>query len=148
MPTGAERRQMANGAVGATGKMPFVAALSLSKKGHPQYIKFSQLKQFTLKEISNWSVRFIQPGSSVLTDGLACFPGVAVADCKHNKVVTYIDGRYANGEMFKWLNIVLGNIKNALRGTYHALSNRHLPRYLAEVTDSIDVSAWTPWSNN
>ncbi|MBM9614084.1 transposase [Desulfobulbus rhabdoformis] len=28
--------------------------------------------------------------------------------------------------------MVLGNIKNALRGTYHPLSDRHLPRYLAE----------------
>jgi len=67
-----------------------------------------------------------------LTDGLGCFPGVAAADCTHDKVVTYINGRYANGDMFKWLNIVLGNVKNALRGTYHAMSERHLPRYLAE----------------
>jgi len=117
---------------GATGKMPFVAALSLTEEGFPLFIKFNQVQQFTLKEISAWSVKYIRPGSSVLTDGLGCFPGVAAAGCKHDKVITYVDGRYANGEMFKWLNIVLGNVKNALHGTYHAMSDRHLPRYLAE----------------
>ena len=44
----------------------------------------------------------------------------------------YVDGRYVNGGMFKWLNIILGNVKNALHGTCHAISDRHLPRYLAE----------------
>ena len=47
-------------------------------------------------------------------------------------MVTYEDGRYTNGGVFKWLNIILGNVKNALHGTYHAISARHLPRYLAE----------------
>lgn len=37
---------------GATGKMPFVAALALSEKGHPLFIKLNQVQQFTLKEIS------------------------------------------------------------------------------------------------
>jgi hypothetical protein len=27
---------------------------------------------------------------------------------------------------------VIGNVKNALHGTHHAVSGRHLPRYLAE----------------
>ncbi len=34
--------------------------------------------------------------------------------------------------VFQWLNTVIGNVKNALHGTYHAISNRHAPRYLAE----------------
>ena len=117
---------------GATGKIPFVAALALSEKGHPLFIKLNQVQQFTLKEISAWSAKYIRPGSSVLTDGLNCFPGVTASGCVHDKVVTYEDGRYTNGGVFKWLNIILGNVKNALHGTYHAISARHLPRYLAE----------------
>ena len=27
---------------------------------------------------------------------------------------------------------MIGNVKNAIHGTYHAVSERHLPRYLAE----------------
>ena len=90
---------------GATGKTPFVAALSLSEKGHPLFIKFNQVQQFTLKEISAWSVKYIRPGSSILTDGLNCFPGVTASGCTHNKVTTYVDagtgeaGRLFNGSV-------------------------------------------------
>jgi len=31
-----------------------------------------------------------------------------------------------------WVNIILGNLKNSMHGTYHALKGKHLPRYLAE----------------
>ncbi|MDD3618928.1 MAG: transposase, partial [Desulfobulbaceae bacterium] len=34
--------------------------------------------------------------------------------------------------VFKWVNTMIGNVKNDLRGTYHAVSRKHLPRYLAE----------------
>ena len=33
---------------------------------------------------------------------------------------------------FKWVNTALGNIKSALRGNYRAISEKHVPRYLAE----------------
>ncbi len=33
---------------------------------------------------------------------------------------------------FKWVNTVLGNIKAALVGTYRAVQEKHVPRYLAE----------------
>ncbi|MBI5556243.1 MAG: transposase, partial [Deltaproteobacteria bacterium] len=32
----------------------------------------------------------------------------------------------------KWVNTMLGNVKNAIRGSYHAISEKHIPRYLAE----------------
>ncbi|WP_423252195.1 transposase [Vibrio vulnificus] len=31
---------------------------------------------------------------------------------------------------FSWVDTMIGNIKDSLRGTYHALSKKHLPRYL------------------
>lgn len=35
-------------------------------------------------------------------------------------------------EDFRWLNAIIGNIKNALHGSYHKASPQHMPRYLAE----------------
>ncbi len=35
-------------------------------------------------------------------------------------------------EAFTWVNTVLGNVKNALTGTYHAIRKNHASRYLAE----------------
>jgi len=33
---------------------------------------------------------------------------------------------------FHWINTLLGNVKSAMQGTYHAIQSKHLPRYLAE----------------
>ena len=33
---------------------------------------------------------------------------------------------------FTWVNVMLGNVKRSLHVTYHAVSQTHLPRYLAE----------------
>lgn len=37
------------------------------------------------------------------------------------------NARNSNG-----LNTMIGNVKNSIRGTYHAMSEKHVPRYLAE----------------
>jgi hypothetical protein len=33
---------------------------------------------------------------------------------------------------FKWANTMLGNLKNSVAGTYHAIREKHVPRYLAQ----------------
>jgi hypothetical protein len=33
---------------------------------------------------------------------------------------------------FAWVNTMIGHVKNAIKGTYHSINPRHLPRYLAE----------------
>ncbi|SDP80616.1 ISXO2-like transposase domain-containing protein [Desulforhopalus singaporensis] len=35
-------------------------------------------------------------------------------------------------KLFNWLNIIIGNLKNSVRTTYHGIDHKHLPRYLAE----------------
>jgi hypothetical protein len=117
---------------GASGKMPLIAALSLSPEGHPLYLKLSHLKGFTRKEIRAWSTRYICPDSHVVSDGLNCFTAVTETPCSHEPIITYQGGRYDDGKVFQWLNTVIGNVKNALRGTHHAVSENHLSRYLGE----------------
>jgi len=117
---------------GATGKMPLVAALSLSAEGHPLYLKLSHLSGFTKDEISAWSAKYLRPESHVISDGLNCFPAVKKNQCQHEPIVTSTGGKYDDRKVFQWLNTVIGNVKNALHGTHHAISGRHLPRYLAK----------------
>jgi len=35
-------------------------------------------------------------------------------------------------EAFTWVNTMIGNVRNSMLGTYHAINHKHLPRYLAE----------------
>ena len=41
-------------------------------------------------------------------------------------------GGVPNGPALLWVNTLLGNVKNALHGTYRALRPKYLQRYLSE----------------
>ena len=54
------------------------------------------------------------------------------AGCFHQPFVTGGGPASARHPALTWVNTILGNIKRSLHGTYHHLSSKHLPRYLAE----------------
>lgn len=58
---------------GATGKIPFVAAVSIGDKGHPLAIRFSQVSAFSKEAIKDWARKHLIPKRNVVTDGLECF---------------------------------------------------------------------------
>lgn len=117
---------------GASGKIPFVAAVSTNKSGNPLSIKFNPVQTFSKQEISSWAEQHLAPGSQVLSDGLNCFPGVEAALCEHEAIVTGGGPKSVEKEEFKWLNTILGNVKKSIHGSYHAVSKKHFGRYLAE----------------
>ncbi len=117
---------------GATGKVPFLASVSLSENGHPLKMRMSCVTGFLKNEIAAWGKKHLSPFSLVISDGLNCFPGVKEAQCDHEAIVTHTEKGYDVDKVFKWVNLMIGNVKNALHGTYHHVSARHLPRYLGE----------------
>jgi hypothetical protein len=56
---------------------------------------------------------------------------VTKAGCDHFPMTTGSGKKAARWPSFKWVNTTLGNIKNALAGTYHRVSEKHTRRYLA-----------------
>jgi hypothetical protein len=116
---------------GASGKTPFVAAIQLSKEKRPISIKFNKVAGFTKKEITAWSSKHLVPDSYVVSDALNCFPGIEDAKSNHFYISTN-KHKELSRKIFKWLNTVLGNVKTAIRGVYHSISDKHVPRYLAE----------------
>ena len=117
---------------GAPGKIPFLAAVEKNEKGHPLYIKLSRVETFSKQQVENWSIENIQPGSSVVTDGLSCFLGIESAGCIHKTKKVGSHKQAVMEPAFKWVNTVLGNVKNSLRGTYHVVFEKYAHRYLAE----------------
>ena len=118
---------------GSENKVPFVAAVEMNENCRPIRIKMSQVSGFTLEAIKGWTKEHVLPGSTVFSDGLGCFRGVAEAGSKH--VVEIVAGRKPKDlPLFQWLNTILGNIKTGLNGTYHAFKfNKYSDRYLAEI---------------
>ena len=117
---------------GAPGKTPFVAAVQTNEDGHPIAMCFTKLKGFRKEEIARWAQRHLTVGSLVVSDGLNCFTGVKTAGCQHEAIVTGGGPASVTLEAFTWINTMIGNVKNSMHGSYHAISERHLPRYLAE----------------
>jgi len=117
---------------GAEGKTPFVAAVATTEDGSPVAMRLSCVKGFSTAALTAWAAKHLEPGSTVVSDGLACFGAVTTAGCVHHPIVT--GGGRASVELpaFRWVNTMLGNVKRSLDGTYHAVSAKHLPRYLAE----------------
>ena len=72
------------------------------------------------------------PGTTVISDALRCFRAVTQAGCSHRPIVTGSGVQAVQIPAFKWVNTTIGNIKNAIRGTYHAVRPKHVPRYLAQ----------------
>lgn len=117
---------------GVPGKTPFVAAVQTNEEGHPIAMRFTRLRGFRKEEITQWAQRHLQAASLVVSDGLNCFSGVEGAGCQHGAIVTGGGPASVTLDAFTWVNTMIGNVKNSMHGSYHAISDRHLPRYLAE----------------
>ncbi len=117
---------------GADGKSPFVAALKCNDRGHPIFIRFSRVGGFTSKEMLRWAQKHLHPSSIVVSDGLACFK--SFKDLGHYHCSVKTTGRYGSPDfsIFNWLNTIIGNVKNSIKGTHHGINHKHLPRYLGE----------------
>ena len=117
---------------GAGRKTPFVAAVETTDDKKPLRIKLSRIKGFSKQEIKRWSMHHLTSGCMVVSDGYACFKAVANAGCRHSPYTVGGGKQAVDHPAFKWVNTILGNVKNALKGTYHSISKKHIPRYLAE----------------
>ena len=117
---------------GAGRKTPFLAAVETDMDKKPQRIKLSEVKGFRQDEVEHWSKQNLEPGTLVVSDGLTCFNAVTDAGCIHEPHVVGGGKQAVEHPAFKWVNTILGNVKNSLRGTYHSFRQKHIPRYLAE----------------
>ncbi len=116
---------------GSENKLPFIAAVQTTD-GKPMTMHLRRVKGFRKMEISRYAKRSLTAGSLVVSDGLSCFEEVTNAECLHQPIIVGSGRQAAQHPAFKWVNTVLGNVKSALRSTFHAVREKHVPRYLAE----------------
>ena len=117
---------------GSPGKTPIVAAVETTPQGKPIRLKLRRVRGFRRAEIKALATRNFAPASTLVSDGLRCFTGVRDAGCVHQPISTGAGRKAARNPAFKWVNTTLGNIKSAITGTYRAVRDKHVPRYLAE----------------
>jgi transposase-like protein len=115
---------------GAAGKTPVVVAVETTPERKPRRLRLSVVKGFRKREVERIAKRDLAPGSTVVSDGLSCWPAVEKAGCEHRPMRTGSGRQAARWASFRWVNTVLGNIKAALVGTYRHVSPKHAQAYL------------------
>lgn len=117
---------------GAPGKTPFLAAVSRNEEGHPIHMKMSKLKAFNSLEITSWSQSHLCPDAVVISDAFNPFNCLADVVAFHGRIKTSKIYEDPDNRIFHWVNTMISNVKRSIHGTYHSISSKHLPRYLAE----------------
>ena len=117
---------------GSPNKVPFVIGVSTVGDNRPHQVAI-HCTRFTKDAISGWANTALHADTQAWSDGLPAFGALAAEVAEHHPVVTGSGRAAAEHAEFRCVNIVLGNLKTAIAGTYHAFNfAKYAPRYLAE----------------
>jgi predicted RNA-binding Zn-ribbon protein involved in translation (DUF1610 family) len=117
---------------GSENKVPFVAAVQTTQEGQPIVACLRQ-QPHTEQEVAVFAAQHIAPSATVVSDGLWCFRAAEIVGAEHERIVTGGGKSSVKLPQFKAINTLLGNLKTAIGGTYHAFNFvKYAHRYLAE----------------
>jgi transposase-like protein len=130
---GGERAGSIHGGRGACNKSAFVAAVQTDRQGRPRCMRLTPIAGFTNQTLKDWAAKSLSRTAHVVSDGLACFAQVTQVGATHERHVMGSGKQAAQRSELHWVNTMLGNLKTALAGTYHAFDHaKYAGRYLAE----------------
>jgi hypothetical protein len=113
--------------------VPFLAAVQTTADGKPVVACFAP-RPLTRAPVAAFAARSLASTAQVVSDGLDCFGAVTQVGASHERVVTGEGVGSVKLPQFTAINTVLGNLKAALAGTYHAFAfAKYAHRNLAEV---------------
>jgi ribosomal protein L37AE/L43A len=117
---------------GSENKVPLVAAVQTTPAGHPIAACLRQ-QPHTKAEIALFAAQHLAPSATVVSDGLWCFRATTIVGLHHERMVTGGGKGSMKLPQLKAINTLLGNLKTAISGTYHAFDFiKYAHRYLAE----------------
>ena len=118
---------------GSENKVSFIAAVQTTDAGHPLLACLQKI-EFTKEAVAKWARKSLCASAEVVSDGLWCFRAVTASGATHERTVTGGGAASVKLETFRAVNTLLGNLKTAFSGTYHAFDfAKYAHRYLAEV---------------
>ena len=134
---------------GAASKTPFVAAIQTNSEGRPHFMRLTPVAGFTHEALKQWSTESLASTAHVVSDGLWCFEAVTHTAAQHERHVVGNGKLAVKRPEFHSVNTLLGNLKTALSGTYHAFNHaKYAHRYLAEFSyrfnRRFDLAAMVP----
>ena len=105
----------------------------MRETGRPLRVCLKKL-EFTKEAIAEWAKTALAASARVVSDGLWCFQAVTASGATHERTVTGGGPSSVKLQQFRAVNTLLGNLKTAYSGTYHAFDfAKYAHRYLAEI---------------
>lgn len=119
---------------GSQNKQPFVIAVSTDETlEHPTFAVIEPVRRFDNAALLDWGRRRLAADAEVYSDGLGCFRRVIDLDHAHTVLETGGGRAATEARGARWVNVLLGNVKRAIDGRYHAIKQfKYARRYLAE----------------
>jgi hypothetical protein len=113
--------------------VPFVVAVQTTEDGRAHLACLSA-RPFTKEARREFIATSMGLPLTVVSDGLGCFTVAASMGAVHDREITGSGKTSVLNEKFRAVNTLIGNVKTALTGTYHAIKfAKYGYRYLAEV---------------
>lgn len=108
-------------------------AVEVSDDDRPRYLRIDPMP-FRKECVRTWANRALAPTCQVRSDGLSAFSVLAEEVLSHEAIVTGSGRKAAQDPRFRWVNVMLSNLKTAISGTYHAFRfAKYAHRYLTEL---------------
>jgi hypothetical protein len=119
--------------LGRKGKVAVLVAVSATRKGKPAMVCLSQ-QPATGEDVAVFALNTLAAGATVVCDGAPSFNYVRWQSiAEHRPIVTGGGKQSCEIPQLKAINTVIGNLKTAITGTYHAFKfGKYTERYLAE----------------
>lgn len=117
---------------GSENKSPFIAAVELDDNGNPHHVRFDPIADYTSETFADWAKSALRPSAHLVTDGCASFNAAGAEVAAYGAIIVG-ERKSSELEPFRWVNIVISNLKTAISGTYHHFDfAKYRHRYLAE----------------
>ncbi|TCV77375.1 IS1595 family transposase [Sulfurirhabdus autotrophica] len=118
---------------GSENKVPLIAAVQTSDEGRPLYVRLNRIAAFTKEAVDEWANKALSASARTVSDGLHCFRTLSGSVAEHQSITVGGGRQSVKRPEFRWVNTLLGNLKTAISGTYHAFNFfKYADRYLAE----------------
>lgn len=119
---------------GSENKQPFVIAVSTDEQlARPIFAVIEPVRGFDNASLRDWGNRRLTAEAQVYSYGLHCFRRLAEQGHAHTVLVTGGGRAATEANGARWVNVLLGNVKRAISGRYHAIKQaKYARRYLAE----------------
>jgi ribosomal protein L37AE/L43A len=111
----------------------FMAAVEVDADSSVRKVRFDVLPDMSGDSIRAWARKALDGEVHLVTDGYSSLVA-AISEIAEHEPVVVSPKKSGDFDCFRWVNVVIGNTKNSIRGAYHSFNvSKYARRYLAEI---------------